>query len=196
MYFDDCCNNEFIKDLQRDKSVIPIDIPNGYRICLVPDNYTSLMIPEPVVESVQLLDNESDSKYDRMFKTLKLRLSLPGQYDEGTDDYRDRVKTGTTRNYLTYPGVVQLEQASPHAGYGKLSWTYGCREERKHYLSSVHRDTTHHQHPGMLTAEWMFTVKDTVVFENIQVHGLAGRCADSIVRLLRDIQASQINLND
>ncbi|MGK7953674.1 MAG: hypothetical protein AB4063_00175 [Crocosphaera sp.] len=136
------------------------------------------------LESQQNLELLDSDLVRRVRNLVQLR---GGPYDEGTDDRRNNVGTGSTRNFLTYPSGVRVTEtfATEGGSSGNFVHSFDCRVRTKDYVFNTERDTRDDQRPGEVRGDYILFGPSFLV-SNLSKTG-EGRCGDSVVGHLNSI---------
>jgi len=89
---------------------------------------------------------------------IKETLRVDGAHDEGCDDHRNNLKTGSVHCFLTHPSTIEINevQGGGQASRGTLRYHFDCRKRVKDFKLGGETGTKDHQRPGVVSADYVF----------------------------------------
>lgn len=93
------------------------------------------------------------------------------------------------RNYLTYPGKIQVNetQSGGGASKGEIVYKFACRMRKKNFIpeGGPETATSDSQHPGAVKANYLYVFNELSI-KNMRREGGTGRCAAVIMERMND----------
>ncbi|WP_197529631.1 trypsin-like serine peptidase [Botrimarina mediterranea] len=110
-----------------------------------------------------------------------LRIAA-GPIDEGQQNNRNSLGTGSVKHWLTYPGELYVTPDSDNELYqGKVAYHFSGRERHADYVLGGQRGTSDHQASGRVTARYEITRSGSVLIKDQKKHGGRGRVGNAIL---------------
>jgi hypothetical protein len=138
---------------------------------------------------------ESVRDMNQLFEHLKSRLQMSGgPIDEGRNDNRNSVGTGSVSSWNTYPEALYV---TPHSetekDFGTIAYHFAGRERVADYVLGQQRDTNDYQSSGRITSEYDISRRGVVTISVLNKEGGRGRVGDAVVRHVGSLNGQNVS---
>ena len=124
---------------------------------------------------------------------MKAKLSMSGgSVDEGRDDNRNGLGTGSTTEWNTYPGEVYATPDSGAEHRGSIAVHFTGRERRADYLAGQQTGTNDTQAAGLVTGRYSIDRDDVVFFLGVTKEGGRGRVGNATVNHVNGVNGQSV----